>query len=265
MDQQIITEKEREPFKSFLHIITWNEFYPYIPRLEQSQFNKEEKISYKNLLDEAEIRKANNQFFDASFTELAYISYKDEEILRIIKDILVSRNFTLIRGDTIRLQFIEYRCYGTFFYDGKNVIFPEKENSDYFGVPSTFLIPTEFPIDYWNDCNFIGFSQYGDFCFDTKRIQSNWESINWQEYKNGIVLSSTIFLDDNTDISIAIVNNTITDKTTKEDKQKMLEKTIRDFVNTGRCFYWDKLEEIFWVGVSEIPKNKNLSICIFYY
>lgn len=159
----IIEAKERDPTKAFLHIVSWMEFRPFLDELAAAGT----KIG--------DLKTQDQYYPDGSMIDLSWDEVgqnTDELHASILNRILVARKADLRRGDAIRMQFVSYRCYGTYFYDGTKVILPEEENSDYYHVPSTFKVPTEFPMDYWDDCCFLGYSGAGDVCFDVASIAS---------------------------------------------------------------------------------------------
>ena len=51
------------------------------------------------------------------------------------------------------------------FWDGEKAIMPEEEESNYYSIPSVLAVP-EFPVDYWDDCGFNGWSNVGDLYYD---------------------------------------------------------------------------------------------------
>lgn len=150
--KRIYEAKVRLQNRAFLHIISWSEFKPYLPLLAIHGIN------CKHLMNKEE---GEDNFLDFSWEN---ISAASDTIAKAMTMIMAVRQAKwnessdekkelipgLKRGDCVHLQFIGYRCYGTYFWDGTKVIPPEDEDSDYYRVPSEFKIPTQFPLDCWN-------------------------------------------------------------------------------------------------------------------
>ncbi len=154
--------KMRSPAHAFLHIVSWDEFRPFLSELDAVG------IDCSGIKNEPQFRE-DGGMIDCSWEALA--QQVSPVTASILQRILVARGADPRRGDAIRMQFVSYRCYGVYFYDGKQVILPEDEPSDYFRVPSEFKVPTEFPIDYWEHTTFTGYSHTGDICFDVAIIK----------------------------------------------------------------------------------------------
>ena len=223
MGGAVLEAKERSPTHAFLHIVSWNEFKPYLDELadgEQKEVDKKRKeaddadarhdkkaaskirqsISYmeKDVVELRELKTAEQFYDDGSMIDLSWdnggIAQVNPLTADILHRILIARKADLRRGDAVRMQFVGYRCYGVYFFDGVKVILPEEENSDYYHVPSVFKVPTEFPLNYWDECTFTGYSHVGDVCFDVASITAITPilPISTPKYDNGDYTAYTI-------------------------------------------------------------------------
>lgn len=77
-------------------------------------------------------------------------------VIKAIEDEFYAKNIHPARGDVIRPKFATTRQLGFYFYDGEKIILPETDG-DRDAVPSTFKVPYEFPITYWDDTGFMGY------------------------------------------------------------------------------------------------------------
>lgn len=145
------------------------------------------------------------------------------------------------RGDVIQLAFIGYRSYGKFFYDGTKVIPPTEEDSDYYALPEEFTVPTEFSLNYWDDIDFIQYSQHGAFCFDTvlfnlldigtfKRLEVKYEELT--------ILHTTFDVPNKGRWNIVIIT---------EDGDRTGDALDR-FMDDGQCFSLDIIAERYMIG-----------------
>lgn len=174
----LIEAKQRNPNKAFLHIVSWNEFKPYLCELVEAGEDMSDVEDLEQYNDDGSIN-------DMSWDNIATTT--NELRASILERILKKRGADLKRGDAIRMQFVNYRCYGIYFYDGDKVILPADEDSDYYHLPHEFKVPTEFSMDYWEDFVFTGYSRVGDYCFDVKAIEdfSKIRKVNMVEEKDG--------------------------------------------------------------------------------
>jgi hypothetical protein len=166
--------RQRRPDRAFVHVVTWSEYRPHLHELAPAGVSRG-TIERLSLIDEVD--PTDGSRFDASWEE----PFQDDDVnathAAIVQRILVARvkdakdAVELKRGDAIRLQFVGYRCYGTFFWNGEAVVPPFSEESDYYALPPEFKVP-DFPLDYWDDVNFVEYSHCGPFCFDTSLLPS---------------------------------------------------------------------------------------------
>lgn len=46
----------------------------------------------------------------------------------------------------------------------------EGDESGKITIPSIFKVPSEFPINYWDNVGFLEYTRLGGLCYDTKNI-----------------------------------------------------------------------------------------------
>lgn len=218
--------KQRNPARAFLHIITWSEMKPFLPRLAAAG------VECAGLEAVPEIE-ADGTHADFSWDDIAQIH---PAITQVLTEILLARHASLKRGDAVRMQFIGYRCYGIYFWDGKHVIPPEEEDSDYFGLPSAFKVPTEFALDYWDDVGFVGWSHHGDYCFDVAAVQGRLTErpLAINDYRSLTYATASVGGQDW--YFIFSSENFIASREKKDWREPGL---LRQFLRTGRCFNGD--------------------------
>jgi hypothetical protein len=201
-------EKERQTDKAFLFIVSFEEFIPYLDDLEIPEEDKDA------MLEEYKLEGEDSDFY-------SIIDDESQEIADVITKIIKERGSHTVqpkKGDVIRLAFIRTRQFGTYFWDGERAILPEEEeSSDFYCVPSVLSIP-DFPLDYWDDCGFVGWSSFGDFYYDTSDMKLEECKVPHLGAK------VSLYRDMNSDFYVLMFNG--------EDK----EETMRRFVSTGRCF-----------------------------
>jgi hypothetical protein len=222
--------KARNPKRAFLHIVTWKEMLPFIDELEET-----------DILDKKDLPEDYKTTDDLDFSHSTDLGLSSPVIASIVERILITRKANLVRGDCIRLQFIAYRGYGTYFYDGSHVITAEEEDSDYERIPSQFKIPTEFPVDYWNDTGFVGYCYTGDYNFDTQLLNQN---LQFKHLYVNDCLSLMI-----ADIEINNVKWYIftafesgAEKELTAKQLKFHKKLFKQFLKDGKCHDLDKLD-----------------------
>ena len=105
--------------------------------------------------------------------------FRSQEVASILHNILLERKADLRRGDHITMEFFHTDVVG-YFYDGHKVILPHEglpQGAGYYGVPSEFKFPTEFPRDYFRQLGYQSSVQGGGLCFDVDNIASVGERI----------------------------------------------------------------------------------------
>jgi hypothetical protein len=200
-------EKDRQEGKAFLFVIFFEEFIPYLDEL--SNLSEDDK---NTMLEEYKDSGEDSEFY-------GIIEDESLEIADIITKIIKERSDGIQpkKGDVIRLRFLQIRQLGTYFWDGEKAIIPEEETSDCYCIPSILSIP-EFPVDYWDDCGFTGWSNMGDFYYDTSDMKLEECKIN------DLSKEITLYRDMNSDYYVLMYNG--------EDKKA----TMKRFVDSGRCF-----------------------------
>lgn len=211
--------------RCFLHVITWNEVKPHLPKLK----------GVEHLTDQLE-KYQDGSYFDASYEGFVHV---DQTILtQILTEILTARGARVKRGDAVRLQFLAYRCYGVYFWNGVNVIAAyQEERGDYRALPEEFKIPSQFQMDYWDDIGFIQWSDDGPFCFDIAGLPAPVPK--QQEFiRNDYgVITYCAFSIDKIPWCIFIQRNPDDDLEEQNELDQFLER--------GRCFgnsHWDRLQ-----------------------
>jgi hypothetical protein len=243
-----IEAKKRDSKRAFLHVVTWAEFKPYLDeyetvllkrnaerKLEKSEKPASRALEAKHIKDQFnEYRTMKDEDVETSHDDVFVGLNTNQDQADILTKILVSRKPTmnnLQRGDAVRYAFMGYRCYGVFFYDGAKVIPPEDEDSDYYGVPSTFKVPTEFPVDYWNDIGFVRWSHCGDFCFDMNAIPPSVD---------GKIELKPLTTNEHAELSYAEFKIVDDGKTwyilVEHDGDSTADSVLEKFLTTKRCF-----------------------------
>ena len=184
----------RNPNRAFVHAVTWQDYKPYLDRLEAGVHKlidtvfvydgDHERIQQKRAKDHAGTTKQFRNFHnDKDQVELCSEHIWNPLHVEILTDILLSRkknsntksseskspSMDLRAGDIVDMQFTSERGIGIFFFDGTKVILPGDENSDYYRLPEVFTIPTYRP-DYWDDGDFVRFSVSGAFTFELDKF-----------------------------------------------------------------------------------------------
>ena len=109
------------------------------------------------------------------------------EIANVLMKVINKKKVSLRKGDVLSLSFITDMQYGFYFWDGENIVMPERDEkdgnpsfhveerytADLFRIPSIFKIPRDFPVHYWELSLFVGLSEYGDFSYDTSDINNS--------------------------------------------------------------------------------------------
>jgi hypothetical protein len=143
-----------------------------------------------------------------------------------------------------------YRGYGTYFFDGAHVIPAESDGQscDYERVPGCFKVPTEFCTAYWDDTQFVGWSQTGDLCFDveTKAIREQLDALAPSSFVR-------VPCDDDLRVTTVLVDTAAgslpycllyfeaaTDDGTEADAAFATQWSV--FLSTGRCFRWNYMD-----------------------
>jgi len=173
----------------------------------------------------------------------------------------IVRGKRLKKGDVVYLNFITDMQYGFYFWDGENIVLPERDERDgalsfhreynytaeLFRIPSIFKIPSDFPLHYWRFSLFVGLSEYGDFSYDTSDINRSYELnelINML-VETGIIDVIANIIAEYLDFSLGECKigfdqgNLRVYKDNQTDFHIIVEEeegTMERFLRTGRCF-----------------------------
>ncbi|CAH6418752.1 Hypothetical protein POVN_LOCUS473 [uncultured virus] len=236
--------KERVADKAFLHIVTWAEYKPHLAWLKERR--PDLNLSVEDEVDTPEAP------FDASWSDVGFMCDEVATLLTTLLKVRYAKGQApgLKRGDCVRVQFVRYRQYGIYFYDGTKVILPANEDSDYYAVPAEFKVPTEFSITYWDDTGFPGYAKQGDFCFDIKAVLGD-EKPTFQlrcvhEDDNFLVLTNTVPYKGKYHFFIQLEagskdENGDPQPPTPEEVDVQVKQVLERFLATGRCYNIDHL------------------------
>lgn len=238
----------RDPNKAFVHIISWKEFEPHLEKLnlkpsvcselrqeakeialEQERVNKLLSVhgSFEESMDMGD--STLTVFYNTNDPPMVVdFSLRDEfmelnsKLLLLVHKLLLQRNADLQRGDLVRLGFVRHRNFGSMFFDGTVLMEAEQDDyCDYYCVPSKFLVPTQFPLTYWEDCgDFLGWARGGDLCYDV--TNAKFDSVYSMEEKECYL---RILKDVQTNHYVVFLATNM----------KNLESGQERFYETGRC------------------------------
>jgi hypothetical protein len=145
--------------------------------MEEKKLDARHTIEFRDVLPLLH-RGGYRELYDAEGDKIDLSNCFDcesQDTLDIVTKIIRKRHPK--RGDIYKFAFLNGEEQGGyFFWDGEKAIPPEKnEDGEYFIVPSQFKVPTDFPINHWNESGFTGFTT-DDLCYDTSDIKFSMEN-----------------------------------------------------------------------------------------
>lgn len=284
---KIIEAKARDPNRAFCHVVTISEYKPFLKLLEEFAIKSvsdrplskhytedKRKEAIADCINDFKVyREADKETFDASHDDNFSCSNYNQ-INADILTMIINRRITdtkttdtkttdtkadtkvkymdVKRGDVIQLAFVGYRSYGKFFYDGTKVIPQADEDSDYYALPKEFTVPSEFSLNYWDDIDFIQYSQHGAFCFDTA-LSNDLSIDNFKrlevKYEELTILHTTLNVPNKGKWNIVIITED-EDRTigTAPEQSSGTKDAFDRFMDDGRCFSLDIIAERYMIG-----------------
>lgn len=294
---ELIEAPKRVENQAFEFIITWQEIEPHLNSLCEDKAQADEmRMLYENTIKEEKriqdkIDKIGDFDEKYGYMTIHYSKYtlpslpdfsfiepwqewiQSEELCTILTSILLKRKekeekdhsiVTPQRGDVVRLEFVRYRNDGTFFFDGENVICSEVRDDERCYIPQDeFLVPSEFPASYWDECTYIGFSCSENLNYDVRMMKLVLEH-QWivKDSEISIVDNDKPFKEDGIQIQLY---RDITSNYHVLIINKNVLKKLKTFKNTGKCFSFQCFDN--WPGKlkefikSYVEPSKTVVVC----